>query len=118
MVIRFFSIIGHHKILNIVPCAIKYIRVVYLFYTYSSVYLLRWFGKRGENGKPPSTALSRRNCYCRGEEVLLGDGRKKQEAGGNQKEANPFSLLQPCGPSCALSWPLGWRNLTAQAKSG
>ena len=31
MVIRFFSIIGHHKILNIVPCAIKYIRVVYLF---------------------------------------------------------------------------------------
>ena len=88
--------------------------MLFISFIYSSVYLLRWFGKCGENGKPSSAAMSRRNCCCPGEEVLLGDGHKKQEDGGNQKEANPFSLLYPCG----LSWPLCWRNLTAQAKSG
>ena len=30
---RFFSIVGYYKILNIVPCAIQYDLVVYLFYT-------------------------------------------------------------------------------------
>ena len=29
----FFSIVGYYKILNIVPCAIQYDLVVYLFYT-------------------------------------------------------------------------------------
>ena len=29
---RVFSIIGYYKILNIVPCAIKKVLVVYLFY--------------------------------------------------------------------------------------
>ena len=29
---RFFSHIGYYKILSIVPCAIQYILVVYLFY--------------------------------------------------------------------------------------
>ena len=29
---RFFSIIGYYKILNIVPCAIQQVLVVYLFY--------------------------------------------------------------------------------------
>ena len=30
---RFFSLIGYYKILSIVPCAIQYILVGYLFYT-------------------------------------------------------------------------------------
>ena len=35
-----FSITGYYKILNIVSCAIQYILIVYLFYIYSSVYML------------------------------------------------------------------------------
>ena len=34
----FLSIIGYDKILNIAPCAIKYVPVVY--FIYSNVYLL------------------------------------------------------------------------------
>ena len=30
---RFFSIIGYYKILNVVPCALQSVLVVYLFYT-------------------------------------------------------------------------------------
>ena len=36
---RFFSIIGYYKILDMVPCAIQQVLVVY--FTYSSVYLLK-----------------------------------------------------------------------------
>ena len=32
---QFFSIIGYSKVLNIVPCAIQWVLVVYLSYTYS-----------------------------------------------------------------------------------
>ena len=42
----------------------------------------------------------------------------KQEAGGNQQEANPFSFLQPCGHSCPPPCALCWQSLTAQAKGG
>ena len=35
----FFSIIVYYKVLNVVPCAIQYNLVVYLFYN-SSLYLL------------------------------------------------------------------------------
>lgn len=42
----------------------------------------------------------------------------KQETGGNQQEANPFSLLQPCGPSRAPLCAICWQSLTAQAKGG
>ena len=36
---RFFSIIGFYKILNIVPCAIQQVLVVYLFYIQQCVYV-------------------------------------------------------------------------------
>ena len=37
---RFFSIIGYYKILNIVPCAIQWALVGYLFYLF--IYFLKY----------------------------------------------------------------------------
>ena len=37
---RFFSLIGYDKILSIVPCAIQWVPVGYLFFIHSGVYPL------------------------------------------------------------------------------